>query len=306
MTLTNYGWAGKVDDYLKTDQKTLIDSLFNYHQRSLNEKPSTSQTVAWKNCYRILTQFFGKLSGIDPKINNQGLIFEYELPRERGRRPDVLLLSNQQLIVMEFKDHFNASQAFIDQVSAYARDLKNYHGASHGLEVVPLLILTRANDLPRQKKGILIADSTSLEQILFDIINLAESNGPDLKSWLKADYDPLPSLVSAARQIFQHEPLPYIKRAHSAGIPQTIKTVISIAKEAQQKKEHHLVLITGVPGAGKTLVGLQLVYNNHFKDTGSDRSAVFLSGNGPLDTEHLNSLAGHLGGCLRGASLGTF
>ena len=130
MASTNYGWAGTIDSYLKTDKKSLIDSLFSHHQRSLNEKPSNSQNVAWKNCYHILTQIFSKLAAIDPVINNQGLIFEYELPRERGRRPDVLLLSNQQIIVMEFKDHSYASQAFIDQVSAYARDLKNYHGAS--------------------------------------------------------------------------------------------------------------------------------------------------------------------------------
>ena len=92
----------------------------------------------------------------------------------------------------------------------------------------------------------------------------------------------LPSLVNAARSIFQHEPLPYIKRAESAGIPETINNLVSIANQAQEDHQHHLALVTGVPGAGKTLVGIQFVYENYFNDQDFERTAVFLSGNGPL------------------------
>jgi hypothetical protein len=97
---------------------------------------------------------------------------------------------------------------------------------------------------------------------------------------LLSDYVPLPNLVEAARTIFRHEPLPQIRRAQSAGIPETIAELLRIADEAQNRQERHLALVTGVPGAGKTLVGLQFVYSSHFE--GASRTAVFLSGNGPL------------------------
>lgn len=104
----------------------------------------------------------------------------------------------------------------------------------------------------------------------------------DAQAWLDADYAPLPTLVGAARRIFNHEPLPSIRRALSAGIPETIQTLVEIARQAKDKGEHHLALVTGVAGAGKTLVGLQFVYENHFDPTETAREAVFLSGNGPL------------------------
>jgi len=89
-------------------------------------------------------------------------------------------------------------------------------------------------------------------------------------------------LVAAARRIFEHEPLPQIKRAASAGIPQALASLQRTAREAQRKHERHLALVTGVPGAGKTLVGLQFVYLTRFSEDDSERPAVFLSGNGPL------------------------
>ncbi len=104
----------------------------------------------------------------------------------------------------------------------------------------------------------------------------------DSIAWLNADYAPLPSLVSAARSIFNNEPLPQIRRALSAGIPDTIKELNRIAKVARGKGERHLAFITGVPGSGKTLVGIQFVYENSLIQSEESTNAVFLSGNGPL------------------------
>ena len=106
--------------------------------------------------------------------------------------------------------------------------------------------------------------------------------GEYFDEWLRSDYAPLPTLVSAARSIFNHEPLPFIRRAQSAGIPETIASLSAVAAHARSMGEHHLALITGVPGAGKTLVGLQFVYTTHFSKDDREKMAVFLSGNGPL------------------------
>jgi hypothetical protein len=121
-----------------------------------------------------------------------------------------------------------------------------------------------------------------VQSVISELECRAPNEPVDGESWIGADYSPLPSLVTAARRIFEHEPLPQIKKAQSAGIPDTIAKLVAAATEARDAQELHLALITGVPGSGKTLVGLQFVYENYFGDTGSKRSAVFLSGNGPL------------------------
>ena len=207
-------------------------------------------------------------------------MFEYELPRERGRRPDVALLVGGTVLVLEFKDYRAPLRAHIDQVAAYARDLRHYHAASHRAKVVPILVLTGSTDPPATDGDVTIVGPGDLAGVVADAV-AGDSGAPiDPAAWIASDYAPLPTLVAAAGTIFQHEPLPQIRRAHSAGIPETIAELIRIADGAQAKRELHVALVTGVPGAGKTLVGLQFVYSNHFE--GDRRAAVFLSGNGPL------------------------
>ncbi len=197
-------------------------------------------------------------------------------------RPDIVILAGSQIFVIEYKDLSRPNRASIDQVSAYARDLEHYHAASHGRDVFPILNLTRAISQHDRVSEVLIVSPDILPNLLSDLYVSSTDNPIDPDTWRNSDYAPLPSLVSAAPRIFQHEPLPYIKRAESAGIPDTINNLVNIAGQAQVNQQHHLSLVTGVPGAGKTLVGIQFVYENYFNDQGSQRTAVFLSGNGPL------------------------
>src|SRR5262249_32903497 len=133
---------------------------------------------------------------------------------------------------------------------------------------------------PALVDGVAVVGPSDVGHTIAQYASKAATTPIDPATWLSSDYAPLPTLVGAARTIFKHEPLPQIRRAQSAGIPETVAELIRIADEAQARGELHLALVTGVPGAGKTLVGLQFVYSNHFE--GDHRSAVFLSGNGPL------------------------
>src|SRR5439155_25060210 len=101
----------------------------------------------------------------------------------------------------------------------------------------------------------------------------------DVDAFLGGTYSPLPTLIDAARRVFNDEPLPAIRRAASAGVPELIKWLHAVVARAQRSGERHLVLITGVPGSGKTLVGLQFV---HEFGASGEAPAIFLSGNGPL------------------------
>ncbi|SOY39577.1 DNA/RNA helicase domain-containing protein [Cupriavidus taiwanensis] len=276
------GWFGTIDAFLNTKASSeWLQHLCDHHLACMNSSADESQVLAWKNSYVALTAVLQQVLCHRPSAGEWSIIFEYELPRERGRRPDVIILTRSVVLVLEFKDFGQVFETHVDQVRAYARDLRHYHAASHHNLVKPILVLTKATNLLNERDDATVVAPDQLSAVL---VCSADMLGPAIepRAWVQADYAPLPSLVSAARRIFEHEPLPQIRRAQSAGIPETIATLVDIAKQAQARGERHLALVTGVPGAGKTLVGLQFVYANHFQDADAERSAVFLSGNGPL------------------------
>jgi DUF2075 family protein len=276
------GWFGNVSEFLSTDYTDWLTHLQSHHQRCMNIVADAAQVKAWRNCHTVLHQQLLRFIQSHANANEWTLIFEYELLRERGRRPDVVVLGETAIAILEFKDYRDVRQAHLDQASAYARDISHYHAASHQRPIRTVLLLTQASDLRLVRDEVVCLSPEHLPTA-FNEFDVHPTGQPiDPASWLNAEYAPLPSLVSAARTIFQHEPLPQIRRAQSAGIPDTIKALVSIAAQAQEKKELHLALVTGVPGAGKTLVGLQFVYENHFAAPSNERAAVFLSGNGPL------------------------
>ena len=202
--------------------------------------------------------------------------FEYELPLEGGRRPDVVVFAGSTICVLEFKSASVPSIGAIDQVRAYARDLEDYHAGSqtHG-RVVPILVLAGTRALHVDNEEVIISGADELG----DYLVAASTDGSiDLPSWLGAPYRPLPTLVAAARRIFRDEPLPHVKKAEAVGIPETLAVIARLTREAETKNERLLILVTGVPGSGKTLVGLRLVY----EQSGVESKGTFLSGNGPL------------------------
>jgi len=264
-----------IEKFLQLDIITWGESLKAHHLTLMHQEANGPQRRAWFDCFNILRDELGKIE--DPVNKEASIVFEYELPRERGRRPDVLILSGNNLIVLEFKGYAQQNQAQIDQVKHYARDLGNYHKESSALNIIPILVLAKGSQKAESIDGIKVVSGDQLGESLAPLFI-----GPflEINEWFQSEYFPLPSLVRAAQLLFKENSFPQIKRAQSAGIPNTLKITHQIAREAERDKSHHLVLITGVPGAGKTLVGLQFVFEEYVQDRG--QKAVFLSGNGPL------------------------
>lgn len=186
-----------------------------------------------------------------------------------------MLLAGDAIIVLEFKGSRAIDASQIDQVAAYARDLREYHAASHWRKVAPVLVSTELVGPDRISGDVTVCGPDALAE------TLEENRGAgtiDFEEWLRAPYAPLPSLVSAARRIFQHEPLPHVRRALAARVPETVALVDRLTADAQRCDLRRLIFVTGVPGAGKTLVGLRTVYERTEGKAGS----TFLSGNGPL------------------------
>jgi hypothetical protein len=284
MANSKWGWSGALLELTQRDSAE-ITPLLAEHYRGLNsEEPSDSHIQAWRSSLKAARAAAAWLIEKRPEAAGWHVVFEYELPRERGRRPDMVLLAGDIIVVVEFKGYADAMLAHVDQVEAYVRDLGDYHAGSHGCRIVPVLCLTASRRPNAQDGETIITSGDHLgEALMMATAEATARNTLVPEAWLNADYQPLPSLIKAARIIFEHEDLPHIRRAESAGIPETIAVLDRVADKARSDGESHLVLVTGVPGAGKTLVGLQFVYESHFGEADGQR-AVFLSGNAPLVT----------------------
>lgn len=270
-----WGWAGTVREFLDSTPENWLASLSEHHGRMFAGRPAGTQIHAWSEEYEVLAAALRMVCIAKPEATRWGVVFEYELPLEGGRRPDVVLLAGGAIAVLEFKSTPRLNRGFVDQVAAYARDLAEYHEESHGRLIHPILVLTRGRYEERMEQGVEVVDVA----LLGSSLQRAAADGEiGLKAWLNSDYKPLPFLVEAARRIFANEPLPHVKRALSAGIPQAVDLLCKIAGEAAANGQRVLVMLTGVPGSGKTLTGLRLVYE-HSAQLGS---STFLSGNGPL------------------------
>ena len=262
-----------IKSFLEVEVSLWGERLKQHTNACMGEEAGYSQRKAWFDSFNILRDQLKEL----PNTDTVKIIFEYELPRERGRRPDVLILSGNNLLILEFKGYSNENAAQIDQAKHYARDLANYHEKSHDLNIIPFLVLASASNVNKVVDNVRIISGDLLNKILPKFIN---TGYPNVREWFHSNYAPLPNLIQSAQLIFKEGKFPQIKKAASAGIPETLKELNNIVLRAKETNSHHLILISGVPGAGKTLVGIQFVFESYIQDI--EQKAVLLSGNGPL------------------------
>ena len=225
-----------------------------------------------------------RLRGLDGSI-----LFEFNIPR-MGRRIDVVLLTAGIVFAIEFKiGESSYRETAVEQAWDYALDLKNFHAPSHNLTIAPILVATNAPDrvmaLVRDDDGVLrplLANARTFS----DAIDAVKSNfaaAPiDLERWLTGSYRPTPTIIEAARALYAHHSVEEIAR-HDAGAENlrvTSQRVEELVAEAKRTGQKRICFVTGVPGAGKTLVGLNVATRRSDDDPTSP--AVYLSGNGPL------------------------
>lgn len=256
-------------------QSLIEESLESHLQGLLGLNAAGSQVEAWSEEIEILKRAFRDLSISKPSCLEWSVVLEYELPLEGGRRPDVIILGPEKIYVLEFKQDPVLQRSSIDQVAAYARDLAEYHSQSHGISVLPVLVPTKTVDKSEIRDVVTVLSPNKVAPFLDAAIDAPPIN---LGEWIEGDYAPLPTLIAAAKMIFNNERLPAIKRAESYGVAKAVTKLRDIAKNTERNSERSLAFVSGVPGAGKTLVGLQFVY----EESNQDSQAIFLSGNAPL------------------------
>lgn len=219
------------------------------------------------------------------------LLFEFVVPR-MGRRIDVLAIIRNTVFVIEFKvgeSHF--TRAALDQVWDYALDLKNFHEPSHGVTIAPILVATEADEgfstvaASHHNDGVLMpikSDPDSLSACIEQVLWLSEGPDIDAESWVQGRYKPTPTIVEAASALYGQHSVADLSRsdAGAKNLSVTSASVDRVIESARSQRKKAICFITGVPGAGKTLVGLD-VATKHM-DASNDLHSVYLSGNGPL------------------------
>ena len=234
------------------------------------------------------------------------VILEYEIPR-LGKRIDAVLLLRGMIFCLEFKvgqqDDF---QTDIEQVMDYALDLKNFHLFSHDRIIVPILIPTKHKSYTTVFQpsvydddiyNPLISGQEHLQELISNVLKHAGANvnAHSIDNWIISPYTPTPTIVEAARTLYENHSVEDITRheADKVSTDRTISSLLQIIEDSKVKQEKSICFVTGVPGAGKTLVGLDVAIKQTYKDGELDKEngAVYLSGNGPLVAVLVEALA---------------
>lgn len=277
------GWDSDLPTFQSTPTAAITTRLVDFVRDA-----SAEQISAWRKDVPWLQQQFRVYLDAEPGAMRDWTVLEYELPRE-FRRPDVIVLKNGCVVVLELKGYLYPTQAAVDQVSAYARDLRAYHAYCRGRQVIPVLVTRGSDPQPTLRDDVVVVGPKGVGALLMTLRSSDSSLRADPASFLAEDsYQPLPTIVAAARSLFHKRALPWIEKARADTEP-ALDYISKIAHQAAESKTRHLILLTGVPGAGKTLVGLQLVHSGWLDDLAIARAsgkpttpAVYLSGNGPL------------------------
>ena len=240
------------------------------------------QRDAWVDEIRML---HNALAGLD------GTIFlEFEVPR-LGSRLDAAFLSGPAIFPIEFKvGEVEYKREHTNQVWDYALDLKNFHRASHGAPIIPILVCTRAavsdtvltSPHPDGVFRPVCCNPGGLRGILMAGLQVAHGSPLDAEMWGNSPYEPTPTIIQAAQALYAQHSVEAITRREASGhqLKLTSARIEELVEEARSKCHKAILFVTGVPGAGKTLVGLNAATKK--RDEATPTHAVFLSGNGPL------------------------
>ena len=268
-----------IPDFIDDNPERILGVLTTEHHHALEEQ----QRWAWLQQISILKN---ALSG----LMNGRIFLEFYIPRV-GKRADALLITGNIVFVIEFKvgAHEHTSSAF-DQVEDYALDLKNFHEGSHSAPIVPVLVSTNAESklLPELKfAGDLVAapigtNKTDLRALIDGVCDVRMFPLLDVDEWMAKGYKPTPTIVEAAEILYRTHTVTDISRsdAGAKNLQETSASVSKIIDHARLGRTKTICFITGVPGSGKTLAGLNIATRR--SEEHHDEHAVFLSGNGPL------------------------
>lgn len=272
-------YSAEVVHFLIEPVDSIIGKITQNHSQSLEHL----QTGAWARQIEILHD------AIQP-LREGHILFEVQIPR-MGKRADAVLIHKNLIFVIEFKVGANRYLPHdIRQAHGYAIDLHHFHEGSHDKTIIPILVATEAKKtefkVPVEVDFVyepITANKNDLYTALEYCIRHIPPHEPiRFEKWIHSAYKPTPTIIEAAQALYSDHDVADIARndAGAQNLQITSKSIQKIVHAARVNKHKTICFVTGVPGAGKTLVGLNLATSN--TNVSDDEHAVFLSGNGPL------------------------
>lgn len=271
-------YSNTISKFIKEDTNKILGELARHHNHALEDL----QKNAWIKQIELLKQVFYT-------YGSGHIFFEFVIPR-MGKRVDNIIIINDSIFVIEFKvGSITYDNNAIEQVIDYSQDLKNFHEGSHTQKLFPILISTDANIIeniiePLQDKLYkpLFSNKNSFLNVVEECLNMSKEHDICPLTWQSSIYKPTPTIIEAAQALYKGHNVQEISRSDAGAINLSVTTdkinqIINSSKETNKKS---ICFITGVPGAGKTLAGLNIA--NERMNIDENEHAVFLSGNGPL------------------------
>lgn len=271
-------YSASISQFLMQSEKEIFGTI-------LENCDSFETTIQQRNTWQ---QEISILKKQLQNLTNGRVIFEYTIPR-MGKRVDIVVLYNNIVFLMEFKcgdTEYRAST--YDQIYDYALDLRNFHKESHDKLIVSLMVSTKAKEIPFriQEKNRIIepiaCNATNISHAI-DLV-ASETNEPhfDYFEWENSEYLPTPTIIEAAQALYHGHNVRDITRsdANAENLTATTMEIDRIIEHSKKSCRKSICFITGVPGAGKTLAGLNIAIARSNAEKGEH--AVFLSGNFPL------------------------
>ena len=277
--LRRYGYGQPLATFMATPTEAVVGELT---QRSAFDVEQ-AQVAAWVGSIE------GLRNALTPWASEGHLFLEFDVPR-LGRRIDAVLVLRHVVFVIEFKVGATVFLAQdLDQVVDYALDLKHFHETSHAVPVAPVLVATKARTSTLEAgmdgavPNLLLPMHCALDTLAHAIaLGLEVAEGPALDpiAWVRGRYRPTPTIVEAAMALYARHDVADISRSDAANLGKTSGFINEVIARARDEGRKAICFVTGVPGAGKTLVGLDVATQSTHVE--AELHAVYLSGNGPL------------------------
>ncbi|MBQ8665396.1 MAG: DUF2075 domain-containing protein, partial [Lachnospiraceae bacterium] len=280
-------YDSRIETFIEKEKESIFGTLCDkYHGDAL-----TTTREAWMGEIEILQRELCAWKNTDGRI-----VFEYDIPR-LGKRVDVVILLCGIVFCLEFKvGETSILETDVDQVLDYALDLKNFHKFSRDKVIVPILIATKykkASSLIQSSVyddrvvNPLVTGEDGIAALITEVLRSFPDEGCIDPNWVISPYAPTPTIIEAARTLYESHSVDDITRheADEVTTDRTISFILDVIKRSKEKGEKSICFVTGVPGAGKTLVGLDVAVKQTYQDSDEpslDEGAVYLSGNGPL------------------------
>lgn len=278
-------FASSVPDFLARSTDDILGRLATRvsFEHSGNE---TQQIYAWRIQINLLKEALKKTDG-----DHWGVLLELPLLR-LGRRIDSIILIGDLIACIEFKIGATSFKgADVDQVVDYTLCLRDFHSASHGKRIVPILCSEQApcTQLPKDIEFIddvsqcIRVNTEGLSRVFYALKKISGKNQIDWYSYDSASYSPTPDIVTAARNLYSGHSVKEIGRADATAeaLERTANRLKAICEEARRDQKKVVCFVTGEPGSGKTLLGLDLVFSGTAGRV-AEEPAALLSGNRPL------------------------